>query len=185
MLEHQLEKLIRNTPELMETAQACIDVGLPDHFIAGGSVTQLIWNSLSGERPLKNVKDFDIVYFDIASTSNEESYSSRINSIVNHKVPIDVVNQARVHEWYPHRFGQTIPAYTKVEHGIDSWLSAFAIGFRLNSNGTMRIYSPYGLTDAFNKRVKPNPIAMTRESYNQMVDGYRKRWPDITVEPWE
>ncbi len=104
MLERQLEKLIRNTPELMETAQACIEVGLPDYYIAGGSVTQLIWNSLSGESPLKNVKDFDIIYFDIASTSNEESYSSRINSVVNHKIPIDVVNQARVHEWYPHRF---------------------------------------------------------------------------------
>ena len=70
MLERQLEKLIRNTPELMATAQACIDVGLPDYFIAGGSVTQLIWNSLSGERPLKNVKDFDIVYFDSKRSIN-------------------------------------------------------------------------------------------------------------------
>ncbi|MFW8104157.1 nucleotidyltransferase family protein, partial [Klebsiella pneumoniae] len=91
------------------TAQACIEVGLPDYFIAGGSVTQLIWNSLSGERSLKNVKDFDIVYFDSASASNEESYKRRINSFVKHEVPIDVVNQARVHEWYPYKFGQTIP----------------------------------------------------------------------------
>ena len=77
MLQHQLEKLIRNTPEPLETAQVCIEVGLHDYFIAGGSVTQLIWNSLSGERSLENVKDFGIVYFDSASTSNEESYTSR------------------------------------------------------------------------------------------------------------
>lgn len=184
MLEDQLEQWIRNTPELMETAQACLAVRLPDYFIAGGAITQLIWNSLCGESPLHNIKDFDVVYFDTSGGMSETSYSDQIDRFVTHQVPIDVVNQALVHQWYPQKFGQTIPAYTSVEQGIDSWLSAFSIGFRLRENGEMQIYATEGLADAFHKRVKPNPKAMTKESYHKMVAGYCRRWPDISVEPW-
>ena len=55
-LESKLKTYIQNTPELMATAKACVEVGLPNFYIAGGSITQLIWNTLSGESALKGIK---------------------------------------------------------------------------------------------------------------------------------
>jgi hypothetical protein len=184
-LESKLKTYIQNTPELMATAKACVEVGLPNFYIAGGSITQLIWNTLSGESALKGIKDFDIVYFEESGSGSEEVYTKAIKKLIAHGVEIDVVNQATVHEWYPQKFGQRIAAYTHVEQGIDSWLSAFSIGFRLNHIGEITLYSTNGLSDAFNMVVKPNKIAMSKESYVKMTAGYLKRWPEIEVVEWE
>ena len=40
-MELKLQKLIKSVPELMETAEACRIVGLPNFYIAGGAITQL------------------------------------------------------------------------------------------------------------------------------------------------
>ncbi|WP_208379497.1 nucleotidyltransferase family protein [Psychromonas sp. RZ5] len=60
--------------------------------------------------------------------------------------------------------------YLRVEQGIDSWLSAFAISFNLNDNGEIFIYSPYGLEDAFNMNIKPNKIAISETNYIKMTN---------------
>lgn len=184
MLQRQLEQLITSTPELIETALLCREMDIPNHYIAGGCVTQRIWNSLSKQPPLTSIKDFDLVYFDSLSEPSESWYSQQINNRLRHKVAVDVVNQALVHTWFAKKFGCSINPYASVEEGIDSWLSAFAIGFRLEKTGDLTIYSPYGLQDAFNQRVKPNPKVMSQESYQAMTKDYLRRWPDISVEPW-
>ncbi|MEJ2764629.1 nucleotidyltransferase family protein [Photobacterium sp. MCCC 1A19761] len=169
----------------METAQACRDLGLPNFYIAGGAITQLIWNRLSGRPLLEQVKDFDIVYFDREQHRSEAWYEDEISTRMSHTVEIDVKNQAIVHLWYPQKFGCDIPAYERVEQGIDSWLSAFAIGFTLNTGGSVTIYAPYGLEDAFQMNVKPNKIAMTEANYRKMTQSFKNRWPSISVAPWD
>ena len=51
-MECRLKSLIKSVPELLETAKVCKDVGLPNFYIAGGSITQLIWNNLLEQEPL-------------------------------------------------------------------------------------------------------------------------------------
>jgi len=183
-MQQRLKNLIVSVPELIETAEACKCIGLPNFYIAGGAITQLIWNHLVAREPLDKVKDFDIVYFDSAENKSEKYYEAAINAQLTHSIKIDVKNQMNVHKWYPKKFGQVIPAYTRVEQGIDSWLSAFAIGFTLTAHGKLAIYSPYGLEDAFNMQVKPNKIAMTEASYIKMTNSFKARWPSISVQPW-
>jgi uncharacterized protein len=107
-----------------------------------------------------------------------------VQAVLTHSIKIDIKNQANVHKWYPVKFSQVIPAYKRVEQGIDSWLSAFAIGFNVNTNGDICIYSPYGLEDAFNMKVKPNKIAMSEINYIKMTNSFKERWPSISVQPW-
>ncbi|MGF1733597.1 nucleotidyltransferase family protein [Photobacterium kasasachensis] len=184
-MEQQLIKLIKAVPELMDTAKECNNIKLPNYYVAGGAITQLIWNDLLGRKPLDQVKDLDIVYFDTTSCKSEQWYESNIASRLKHDIAIDVKNQARVHEWYPRKFGQVITPYDRVEQGISSWLSAFAIGFRLNTLGEPEIYSTSGLAGAFQMKVKPNKIAMTEASYLKMTQSFKERWPSISVEPWD
>jgi len=183
-MDQRLKILIESVPELIETAKVCESIGLPNFYIAGGSITQLIWNNLLEREPLDKVKDFDIVYFDDSENKTEKWYETKIKAQLKHSIKIDIKNQANVHKWYPLKFGQVIPAYVRVEQGIDSWLSAFAIGFTLNANGDVSIYSPYGLEDAFNMNVKPNKIAMTETSYIKMTNSFKERWSSISVQPW-
>jgi hypothetical protein len=183
-MELKLQQLIKSVPELMETAEACRDVGLPNFYIAGGAITQLIWNSLDEKELLDKVKDFDIVYFDKSNTVSEESFEISIAKRIRHGVEVDLKNQATMHEQYLQRFGCSILAYVRVEQGIESWLPAFAIGFTLDSYGNVTIYAPYGLEDAFSMLVKPNKRAMTESNYNNMTAGYKARWPKVKVLPW-
>ena len=183
-MEHRLKTLIESVPELMETAKVCRNIDLPNFYIAGGSITQLIWNSLLKREPLDKVKDFDIVYFDSSENKTEEYYETKIRAQLRHKMKIDIKNQASVHKWYQQKFGQAIPAYLRVEQGIDSWLSAFAIGFTLNANDDISFYAPYGLQDAFNMNIKPNKMAMSESNYIKMTTSFKERWASISVQPW-
>jgi len=184
-VEYRLKSLIESVPELIETAKICQHIGLPNFYIAGGAITQLIWNNILGQHPLKNIKDFDIVYFDDSECQTEKWFENVISTQLSHSIKIDIKNQANVHKWYPEKFGQVINAYTQVEQGIDSWLSAFSIGFTLNLDGSLFVYSSCGLEDAFNMKVKPNKVAMSEQNYLKMTNSFKARWPVISVEPWE
>lgn len=183
-MESRLKELAYATPEFMDTLAACCTCDLPNFYLAGGAVTQLIWNSLLGNEPLSGIKDLDIVYFDSENDSGERTYPQAITEQLGHLIPIDVKNQANVHKWYPKKFGRTIEPYLSAQQGIQSWLPAFAIGLTLTQNAKLNVYAPYGLEDAFEFRVRPNKLVMNEASYNKITESYHSRWPQICVEPW-
>ena len=180
-MNKQLEYLIHQVPELIETAKVCREVGLPNFYIVGGAITQVVWNSIEKRPLLDQVKDFDIVYFDSSQLTSEGEFISRIRSRLSHIVDIDVKNQATIHERYSTKFGCSIQPYERVEQGIESWLSAFAIGFTIEQSNHVRIFAPYGLEDAFNMLIKPNKRAMTDANYIKMTASYKARWPLLRV----
>ena len=184
MNKREVEKLNHHVPELIETAEVCSEVGLPNFYIAGGAITQVIWNSIERKPLLDKVKDFDIVYFDNANLATEDEFKSRISSRLSHCVDVDVKNQATIHERYAKKFGCSIQPYERVEQGIESWLSAFAIGFTLDHSENIKLFAPYGLDDAFNMLIKPNKQAMTETNYNKMTAGYKARWKEVQVLSW-
>ncbi|NVN83336.1 nucleotidyltransferase family protein [Vibrio sp. Scap16] len=185
MNKQKLESLIQQLPELIETAKVCREVGLPSFYIAGGAITQVIWNSIERKPLLDKVKDFDIVYFDNSNLATEDEFKSRISSRLSHCVDVDVKNQATIHERYAKKFGCSIQPYERVEQGIESWLSAFAIGFTIEGLDHIRVFAPYGLEDAFNMLIKRNKRAMTEENYNKMTTGYKARWQQVQVLSWD
>ncbi|MEZ8055313.1 nucleotidyltransferase family protein [Vibrio sp. 10N.222.54.F12] len=185
MNKQKLKNLIQQVPELIETAKACHEVGLPNFYIAGGAITQIIWNDIENKPLLEQVKDFDVVYFNSTSAITEGEFKNRIRSRLSHRVDVDVKNQAIIHERYAKKFGCAIQPYERVEQGIESWLSAFAIGFTLDDSGDINLFAPYGVEDAFDMLIKPNKRAMTQSNYNKMTTGYKVRWQQVNVLPWD
>ena len=184
MLKEKLISIIIECPEIVETLDACSQYGLKDYYVAGGAITQIIWNNLNGESMLNNVKDFDIVYYSNTEESGQSKiHQSEIEQLISHNFPLDIINQAYVHEWYPEKFGNKIKPFNNTESGIQTWLSAFAIGIRKSKN--YEIYSPYGLEDVFNMRVKPNIQTMSEENYLNMTNSFKKRWENIQIESWK
>lgn len=175
--------IIKQCPEIIATLTACSKYGLPNYYLAGGAITQCVWNHLLALPLLHRVKDFDVVYFADESIEIEKKHETRLKQNVSHTIPIDIKNQARVHEWYPGKFGNPIDPYTCSEDSIQSWLSAFAVGVRLE-NEQIKVFAPYGLQDTFAMHVRPNKIAMSAASYLKMTTSFRERWPQIKIESW-
>lgn len=181
--EEELISIIESCPEIMETLKACKQYGLRNFYLAGGAITQLLWNTLLKKSQLGKIKDFDIVYF---SRDEEIGFSkvhkSKIEKLVTHKLELDIVNQAYVHEWYGDKFGNKIDPFTRTEDGIKTWLPAFAIGVTIKEK--IEIYAPYGLNDAFNMLVRPNKLTMSEDNYLKMTRSFKSRWDQIEVLAW-
>lgn len=183
MNEKYLIETILSIPEVMELLEILNDIKLPNHYLAGGSITQAVWNRMLGNSPLHKVKDFDVVYFDKEPSKSEAIYEREIELRKNHSVPIDVKNQAKVHEWYGSKFGNEIEPLTESEDGIRMWLPCFAVGVRL-VDGEVEVFAPFGLSDQADMVIRPNKAAMSQENYDAMNCSFKERWPNLKIEAW-
>lgn len=97
---------------------------------------------------------------------------------------LQIRNQARIHLWYEPKYGVACPPHACTEAAIDSYEATTAcLGACTEPDGRWRIYSPHGLSDAFNL-VRPNPVLAPGQVYQAKIQRWRKHWPDLTVLPW-
>lgn len=181
--ESRLKRIISDVPEIVELLEVLEKLELPNHYLAGGAVTQVVWNALLGFDSLRNVKDFDVIYFEGNPIQSESVWEAWIQPRVSFSLPVDVKNQALVHQWYCKKFGNPIAPLKSVEEGIKMWLPCFAVGATLNENG-IEIYSPFGLEDLFAQVIRPNKTAMSKKNYDDMNRSFKNRWPSVRVIPW-
>jgi len=183
MNESYLIGVISEVPEIIELLEILKDMELPGHYLAGGSVTQAIWNRKLGNLPLHKVKDFDVIYFDEEQEITELQIEAEIEAKKSFEIPVDVKNQANVHEWYGKKFGNDIEPLKKSEDGIRMWLPCFAVGVRLEGR-EIKVFAPYGLEDQSNMLIRPNKLTMSKENYDAMNRSFKQRWPNLEIKEW-
>ncbi|EFQ26926.1 uncharacterized protein GLRG_02097 [Colletotrichum graminicola M1.001] len=149
---------------------------LPNWYLAGGAVSQTIWNSVAGLAPDTGISDYDLVYFDDSDLSYKaEDAVIRRGREVFAGIPVEVEirNQARVHLWYPTKFGVPCPQHKSVEAGIDTWISTSAmIGVRLEEDGRWKVYAPIGLSEYYRM---VTPLSFTKETKSDPVFDHQSR----------
>lgn len=183
-LKNKLISILKKSDAVMAAVDLCHAYGLPNHYVAGGVVTQTIWNDLLNRPLTENIKDIDVVYYNANEPlAAQREHEKTLNMQMMGGVPLDLKNQAYVHQWYPEKFGKVIQTYQLTEDGIDSWLSAFAVGVR-RVDQEYDIYAPYGLEDLFAMRICPNKKIMPQDSYEKMVKSFQERWPAVSIEDW-
>ena len=143
-------------------------LNLPNWYLAGGALSQTIWNSVSKFPPETGIRDYDLVYYD-ASDPSYEAEDLAIQAGKRHfadiAVEVEIRNQARVHLWYEKKHGIPCGPHASVEAGIDTWISTSAmLGVRLDRMGEWIVYAPRGLSDFFNMVVRPNPVLGKRDA---------------------
>ena len=83
------------------------------------------------------------------------------------------------------KFGVACVPYGSTEAAIDTFPGmACCVGVRTDGDGRWSVYAPYGLSDVFNRVVRPNPVQTTREVYEAKAGRWRSQWPDLTVLAW-
>lgn len=161
--EQRLINILLKSPIFKTVFDCWGQVGLSDCYVGGGSVTQIVWNHLSGRPFDYGLNDLDFVYFEKDITDSQESYNKGkvLNLFMDLNIEIDVTNEA-----------------------LDTWLPAFAIGVKKVYDQFV-VYAPFGFDDLFLRIVRPNKKQITQRIYKDMVSRLKKDWSEIEVVDWD
>lgn len=179
--------LTRNTT-LIEVLHRAATMNLPGWYLAAGALTQSVWNHVTQQDPENGIDDYDLVYYDDSDLSWEaEDAVIQEGAKVFADLPtrVEIRNQARVHLWYPQKFGIPCPQHTSTEGAITSWLCGTALlGVRLLPNGDWKVFAPWGFTDILNLTVRPNSVSGTRAAYEKKTSRWQAIWPGLNIISW-
>lgn len=180
-----IERFIRDEPVLMTVLEGLREDGLPDQLLVAGAIYNLVWNRLSGRPALSDINDIDVFYFDPdTSWDAEDVVIKRVAAAFEEpfRTDVEVRNQARVHIWFPARFGEPYEALTGTDEALARFVApAFAVGVRLEADDSISIAAPFGLADVFSMTLRPNPHRPLARGWEKAVASARARWPELTV----
>jgi len=109
-IRERLTAILRATPPLMRVLSVARRLCLSDWLVFSGAVYQPVLNHLTC-RPLDyGIKDYDLGYFDASDLSYEaeDAVIWRVKAAFDEPLRsmVEVRNQARVHLWFPAKFGE-------------------------------------------------------------------------------
>lgn len=179
--------LIAGDPVLMQFLRGMKDLCLPDPLLGSGAIYNTVWNVLTGRPRHLGIRDADVVYFD----ADDRSYEAEDRVIrraeayfANSSIPVEVRNQARVHLWFPQKFGMEYPELGCSADMLRYFSTrAHAVGARLEE-GEIVIFAPFGLDDLFSFRLTPNPVLSNRATHEIKAKRAMALWPELRFEPW-
>lgn len=161
-------------------------LGLADCWLVAGALFQTVWNLQSGRPETADIRDYDLFYFDDSNLSWEaEDQAIRRSAALfaDLGTTVELRNQARVHLWYETRFNHPCPRLTSSRHGIERFLVAgTCIGIRPAPDGGLELCAPFGLDDALDGVLRPNPNNLAPDLFRRKAESYRRRWPWLVVE---
>jgi uncharacterized protein len=183
-----LARHVASSPSLSTVLDRWAEVALPDCWLAGSSIAQTVWNAAFGLPPDHGRVDIDLVYFDAAdlTAATEQAHEARLRALFSGlALKIDLKNQARVHLWYPNRFGFAIPPYRSAAQAIATFpTTSAAVGVQAASGG-IEIVAPFGLGDLLKPIVRPNKAQITRDVYETKLRRWKSVWPLLKIVDWD
>ena len=185
-LRERLTAILCATPPLMRVLSVARGLCLPDWLVFSGAVYQPVLNHVTG-RPLDyGIKDYDLGYFDASDLSYEaeDAVIRRVKAAFDEPLRsmVEVRNQARVHLWFPAKFGEAYGPLSCTAEALERFVSAtFAVGVRSEPDDRLHIVAPFGLADLFALHLRPNPCRKT-VGFARTAADVRRRWPEVAVE---
>lgn len=183
-----VKAIIRRQPVLMAILQRLRDMALPDPLLGSGAIYNSVWNELTGRPALTGIKDADVVYFDDSDLSYEAEdrvirrAAERFGDL---PIPVEVRNQARVHLWFPEKFGSPYPQLRSSAEMMEYFASkTHAVAARLEDDDAISIFAPFGLDDMFSFRITPNTALDNRKTHHTKAERALGIWPELTIIPW-
>ncbi len=188
MNERDLTRAVLRNPFNAAIIKGLKRLSLPDAWLVSGALFQTIWNVVTGRDPMFGIRDYDVFYFDHdTSWAAEDVVIRRAAALfVDLGVRVEVRNQARVHLWYPEKFGMPYPPASRATDGIDRFLMVCAQIGICSRGFTYDIYAPRGFDDIEKMIVRPNPTSnFRRDRYFEKAARWKSLWPELTILPAE
>jgi hypothetical protein len=189
--EQQIEALrsiVHSSLLLRTVLDRASGLNLTDWWVVSGALYNTVWNALT-DRPLNTgIKDVDLFYWDNSDLSYEAEdivIGRGAELFSDLPVPVEIRNQARVHLWYEHHFGTAYEPLRSSCEAIQRFASkTHAVGVRVDPDGQLSVYAPFGLDDLFSFRVTANRTMDNRNTHESKGKRIVSVWPEVTVEPW-
>jgi hypothetical protein len=160
-------------------------LGLPQACLAAGCVWQPYLNLRSGRAAADQVNDYDIFYYDSNDLSFEaEDRVIRQAAVLFQDVDaiIEIRNQARIHLWYPQRFGCDCPPMSSTEEAIARFpVRGTCLGLMGSADGSVAAIAPYGWAELIDGVLRPNPLCVDPTAFARKAHSYRERWPWLKI----
>ena len=178
-LNDQIEiaiSILKQNKELIDVLDYISTLNLPNFYIAAGSVFQTIWNKMDNKNLNHNIKDIDVIYYELINNYCKNK---------GYKYEIDVSNEARMHIWKKEKFGIDVEPYKSSEDAIDKWIATVhAIGITKDNN-EIKLYAPYGLSDIFSKTIRPIKHKYnTKDIYDKKAHSWQERFQNLNIIEW-
>ncbi|SNY90336.1 hypothetical protein SAMN04515647_0500 [Cohaesibacter sp. ES.047] len=185
-----LVQIIRQDDQLMELLAGLRALALPDWRLVSGALYQTVWNRLTNRPQGHGIKDYDVAYFDASDRSYEaeDAVIRRVEeSLAQWQGRIEVRNQARVHLWYPERFGGPYPELQNTDESLENYMcTTHAVAVRLEEDGEISVAAPYGLADIFSLTIRPcRKLPTNRTHYREKAERMLRLWPELKVLDWD
>ena len=161
----------------------------PEFWIVSGALYNSVWNHLTERPALHGIKDVDIFYFDVRDLSWEAE-----DRLIEHgkalfsdfPLPVEIRNQARVHQWFEQRFGQPYEPLRSATESIRRFSTiAHCVGARAESDNTLTLHAPFGLDDIFSFRLRPNRAIDNVATHRTKARRALSYWPELTFQDWD
>lgn len=185
---HLIETIKKNE-NLMRVFDALDEIDGLDAYVGAGAIVQSVWNVVMNKDINFGIGDIDIVFYN--KNHIDEAYEKKIRkklekSLGEYPFALDVKNQARVHLWYEEKFGYKITPYSSVEDAIDRWpTTATSLGVKRKDKNTWIVYSPFGIDDAFEMKIRANCRQITEEIYINKAKKWKCKWGKLECLPWD
>ncbi|GAA2773736.1 nucleotidyltransferase family protein [Kitasatospora cinereorecta] len=162
---------------------------LPPWFLTAGSLFQTVWNVAAGRDNLTSgIRDHDLFFFDEDTSWEAEDVVIKrcLAAVDGLGVELEPRNQARVHLWYPEKWGKDIAPYCDLPDAISSFAAtSCCVGLSLDSAGKLAVHSTHGFEDLFNLVLRPNPLTVAPQAvYDAKAERWMQEWPQLTKLPW-
>ncbi len=185
---HALEAIMRKHSLLIDVLTILRDFALPDHLIGSGAIYNAVWSYLTGKPLLTGTKDIDVIYFDASDISydaEDKVIQMLADRFAGLPVPEEIRNQARVHLWFPERFGFAVPPLKSSAEALLRYASkTHAVAMRLDPGDSLHIEAPFGLDDMFSFRITPNPTWDNKTTHYEKARRAKLIWPEIEIVDW-
>lgn len=181
------ERMVLSNPVIAEILDRMPRLALPGGYLAAGALFQTVWNCLDDRDPRAGIVDYDLDYFDdrdLSWAAEDRVIGAAGELFDDLGATVEVRNEARVHLWYEAKFGVRCLPYRSTEDAICSFPNTSScLGIRPGDDGWV-VFAPYGFTDLFAMRTRPNPLLAPRAVYEAKTARWRTEWPRLTVLPW-
>lgn len=185
---HVLFDIVRAQPLIMDALTSARSMGLPQWRIVSGVIYNTVWNVLTGRPSGHGISDIDLLYFDAGDLSweAEDAVIQRGRTVFNTSpLPVEIRNQARVHLWFPEKFGQPYEPLKSTDESLCRFASkTHAVALRLECDDTLDLCAPFGLNGIFSFHILPNHVLDNERGYRKKGERAKEAWPELTVEPW-
>ncbi|MFF5181848.1 nucleotidyltransferase family protein [Micromonospora sp. NPDC000316] len=186
MREEELRDLVQRSPWLMRALGVVRDSGLPDAWIGGGAIRDLVWSERYGDGfDPSSVRDVDVVFLDVADLSrdNDDRATRRLVAAWP-EPPGEAKNQAAVHTWYSAKFGSDrVVRLRTVADAVATWPEYATAVAVLHVHEQITVCAPHGLDDLLDGVWRRNPTRVSAETSRQRLARHRptERWPGVRI----